>query len=280
LTYVVSPLAIGGAGSVYVELATTAQPVLAVRCFVGAASTVDPLDESPALARVDLPLGVNPLVAAFFGAPKAAAQVASFFVQFGPDPSDPVGIPGGWQAGPVVTGINLASSFSGSYPWSPEWVVDRLQDVAAATPPFASKPVKITRSFPRDTHAWPSVSVQVDNMTPLPAFVGGVTGSTGPLPAHRHRRGRLYTQTLSVVAWCGNPEERTVLGRWIGMALEVVLDSARFVGWNDPSFTISESEDFSTLDVPAFLVTAQLTATVTSGLSYPVATSYGHLVAS
>jgi len=59
--------------------------------------------------------------------------------------------------------------------------------------------------------------------------------------------------------------------------MEVVMDTARTLGWGDPTISYREGEDFEALGVPAFLVTANMTVTVQSALQlqerndYPIA---------
>ena len=98
-------------------------------------------------------------------------------------------------------------------------------------------------------------------------MIGDVMGTTmGSNGQISQTKGKLYSLQLSIVGWCATPEERSALGAWLGGAMEVVLDAARAIGWEDPTVSFHETEDFETLQVPAFLVSANLTVTVLSTL--------------
>jgi hypothetical protein len=261
-----TPLAIGGAGIVEVLLPAMVQ---AITAFVGPDAAIAYNDPNPALVQVPLPLptfaappwGDEPTggttQAGFFGAPMTAGLVLTVFTKTS----------GVWDTGVSLSGFNLQAAFSWEFPWDADWVVARIQDVATTIQPLPSKVVRVTRAFPRDTHAWPAINVQVDGLNPCSTFIGNMMqGVMGGNFQTSLTKGKLWTLQLSIVAWCATPEERSALGAWLGGAMEVVLDAARAIGWADPVATYKESEDFETLEIPAFLVTANLTVTVQSSL--------------
>ena len=262
-----TPLAIGGAGTVEVQLST---PVQAIIAFIGPVAATAYNDPNPDLVRVSFPLpnwtsppwGDEPTggmtQAAFFGAPMATGIVVTVFTETG----------GVWDSGVAVSGYDLQPFFSWTFPWDADWVVGRIQDVATTLQPLPGKTVRVTRAFPRDTHAWPAINVQVDLLTPVAPMVGDMLGTTmsGNFETSQ-TRGKLYSLQLSITGWCATPEERSALGAWMGGAMEVVLDAARAIGWADPTVSFRESEDFETLQVPAFLVSANLSVSVLSTLT-------------
>jgi hypothetical protein len=262
-----TPLAIGGAGIVEVQLDSQVQAIVA---FIGTVAATAYNDSNAELVQVSLPLPVfaNPTHAhspnggssqsSFWGAPKTSGIILTVFTQ---------DTDGNWDDGVAVTGFDLTPSFSWEFPWDADWVVNRIQDVADTVQPLSGKTVRVTRAFPRDTHAWPAINVQVDALTPTATFIGDIEkGVDNGDYTTTMTKGRIYSLQLSIVGWCGTPEERSALGAWMGGALEVVLDASRAMGWEDPSVSFRESEDFETLGVPAFIVTANLTVTVVSSL--------------
>jgi hypothetical protein len=107
----------------------------------------------------------------------------------------------------------------------------------------------------------------VDGLNPIASFIGDSMGGTmGGNYQTAQTKGKLWSLQLSIVGWCATPEERSALGAWMGGAMEVVLDAARAVGWQDPTVSYKESEDFEALEIPAFLVSASLSVTVQSAL--------------
>jgi len=268
----VLPLAIGGAALVYVQM-DSATPYTTVRVFAGLRAPTSALDAGTDLVQVDIGAPTNQALGArgtFWGAPATVGVRVKFY---GLTPL------GAWEIGPLFAGVSLVPSFAVDFPWSPDWVVARLAEIAINLPPFTNgKPLRVTRAFPRDTHSWPAVNVQVDAMNPAGTIVGdyasGANTAASPGPVLSYSKVRLYGLTLSITGWCGTPEERSLLGRWMGTALEVVLDAAAAIGWPDPSPSLRETEDFETLPVPAFLVNAGLTVTVQATLNATLPSSY------
>lgn len=273
LTYVLMPLAIGGAGQLQAEITPTAgAAITAVRAFVGPAVATSQDDANPLLVRADLTLKSGIMVASVWGAPKASEQYVTWFVAEN----------GVWAAGPVTEHVNLSPTWDAAFPWAADWIVSRLNDALVNHPPFAGgKTLRVTRAYPRDTSAWPMMNVQVDSMSPAGEFVGQLRRVTGPTvsPASTVQKGRLWQASISLIGWCGTPEDRAVLARWLGGAMELICSMGGYEGWINPSFAMSESEDFETLGVPTFLVTASLTVTLESSLQSLVTTGYGHVLA-
>jgi hypothetical protein len=264
-----TPLPIGGAGIVTVQVVPGT--LQAITAFIGPVAAVSATDTNPALVQInldvpsygypgpqDLPSNGPQTQQAFWGAPMTTGIVLTVFGQ---------NTSGVWDSGVAITGYSLVPFFSTIFPWDADWVVNRLQDVASTIQPIVGKTIRVTRSFPRDTHGWPALNVQVDNLSPMGTFIGdmGAAVQTGAFSTS-FTKVRLWTLNLSITGWCATPEERSALGAWLGGAMEVVLDASRGLGWEDPAVSLRESEDFETLGVPAFLVTANLTVTVQSAL--------------
>jgi len=167
-----------------------------------------------------------------WGAPKTTGLWASFFALNGST----------WTAGPVFPSVDLTPSFSPSFPWDADWVVARLKDVADSIEPLPGKKVTITRAFPRDTHGWPAINVQVDSLTPSGNVIGDVLTTKIASGKTAYLKGRLYSLQLSIVAWCSTPEQRSAIGKWLGGSVEEVIESARAIGWEDPTPSFRESE--------------------------------------
>lgn len=268
LTYVLQPLAIGGAGQLQVEIRPTAgAAITAIRALIGPVAAASYDDPNPLLVRVEFslrPTGV--MLASAWGMPKAPGQFVTWWVA-----EDGV-----WAAGPVTTSVDLSPHWIAEFPWAADWIVARLNDALSEHLPFSGdRMLRVTRAYPRDTSAWPMLNVQVDSMHPAGEFLGQlrrVTESTV-------KKGRLWQASISLVGWCSTPEDRSSLARWLGGAMELLCSMGGFEGWVNPSFTLSETEDFETLGIPAFLITASLTVTLESNLQSLVTTGYGHVLA-
>jgi len=261
-----TPLSIGGAGIIEVQLLESVDALIA---YVGPDAAASYNDTNADLVRVVMtppPTGVGIAQESFWDAEAATGEILTVFTQTG----------GVWDQGIALTGFNLSPFFSWDFPWDADWVVNRLQDVAKKIQPLPNKTVRITRAFPRDTHGWPAINVQVDALNPMATMVGDMMAGlqTGSYQTDL-TKGKLWTLQLSLVGWCETPEQRSALGPWMGGAMEVVLAAARALGWADPVISYKESEDFETLGVPAFLVTANLTVTVQSTLQDREINDYG-----
>jgi len=265
-TYFLKPLAFGGAAllTARAEDAATLVPATAVRAFVGPVPAVSETDANPDLVSVDLAVGSDGTWwSHLWGAPRVSGLVVTWFCQIG----------GVWTLGPTVTGVDLTTQGSSEFPWVLDWIVDRLQEMAADLPLPGTKALAIRRTYPRDVTGWPMLSVQLDSLSPAAQFIGesqGVVGSS-------LNEGRIYSATLSLVGWTDKPEDRSRVGQWVAEAMDILLDLAPHAGMSEPSFTIEESEDFETVGVPAFLVNSRFTCQLESRRSIPVRSGFGFI---
>lgn len=265
-TYFLEPLAIGGAGlltAVVVDPVSLA-PAGAIRAFLGPVAAVSEVDPNTALISVDLALQPTQVWNAHvWGAPRTTGQVISWFAKMA----------GVWVKGPIISAVDLTTKGTSDFPWVLDWLVDRLQEIAADRAFLPSKFLQIRRTYPRDITGWPMLSVQLDGLTPTGQFLGESEGIDGT----SRTEGRIFMATLSIVGWTEKPEDRSRVGQWLMEALSIVLDVASHAGLSEPSFTLNESEDFETLGIPAFLVNASLTCQLESRRSLPTRSGYGHI---
>lgn len=263
-TYFLEPLAFGGAAflTAHVEDASSLAPADGVRAFLGPVAAVSASDPNTALISVDLSLQPSGGWSAHvWGAPRVAGQVLSWFTSFG----------GVWQAGPAVSGVDLTTQGTSDFPWVLDWVVDRLQEMAADLPMPGTKALQIRRSYPRDTTGWPMLSIQLDSLTPSTMLLSESEGVIGGAL----NEGRVYSASFSLVGWTDKPEDRSRVGQWLVEALEILLDLAPHAGISEPSFTLEESEDFESVGVPAFIVNARFTCLLESRRTVPVRSGFG-----
>ncbi len=270
-TYFLEPLAIGGAArlSASVVDAVSGLPADAVLCFLGPVAAVSAQDTNPALVLVPLgPSAVGGWSGNVFGAPRVAGQVLSWFCEFG----------GVWSAGPVVSGVDLSSpSPFPTISWVLDWIVDRLQEFAADNPLSANRNLAVRRTFPRDTNGWPMISVQVDQISPSGSILAESEGAPNPTVGSPLTEGRVFGLSLSLVGWASNPEDRSLITPWLVSALTPLVDVCAFVGMSEPSFSVSESEDFETIGVPAFISTATWNCQIESRWARTLRSGYGSI---
>lgn len=265
-TYFLEPLAIGGAGHLTAGVvdATTLVPAEAVRAFLGPVAATSEADTNAALVSVDLVVQTDGLwTTHIWGTPRVAGQVLSWFVRFG----------GVWSAGPVVPAVDLSTYGTSDFPWILDWMVDRLQEFAVDRPFGANRDLMVRRTYPRDVTGWPMVSVQLDSLTPAVSFTSGSEGTEGGV----HVKGRIYSASISFVGWTDKPEDRSRVGQWLAEALAIVLDIAPHAGITEPTFNLSESEDFETLGIPCFLVNASFNCQLESHRTIPVRSGFGRI---
>ncbi|HWQ09991.1 MAG TPA: hypothetical protein VN436_12815, partial [Holophaga sp.] len=181
-----------------------------------------------------------------------------------------VKIAGAWVAGPTDS-IALPFSLAARFPLPIDWLVDRLQEYAAAAPPFSGKPFAISRTYPRSAQAWPLACVQVDDVS----LDSGLVGNRTELVPNQN--GSLYQVVFSVVAWCATPEDRKVVTPWLAGAMEALkLCAKAHPDLYDPAISLSESEDFQSIEgTPAFLTSGRLTAKVQSSITITNTNTYG-----
>ncbi|MBI3131492.1 MAG: hypothetical protein HYZ13_09215 [Acidobacteria bacterium] len=264
-TTLLRPLALGGAG--HLTAVVRGAEVSRVIAKVGSVAAL--AWDDPSALTVELERkGRDRWGGSFFGGPRGNVAVSWF-----------AHLAGAWETGPVVLGASLAPSFEVQFPWLKAWLVDRLKDVAAFRPPFpGGKELGITVAFPRSLQALPALNVQIDGIAPSLSLAGDRIGRDACLGGTQEL-GRLYAMNASLVGWCLAPEERDRLTRWLVEAMEVILDAARFTEFLEPACSFEESEDFNTLEVPVFLVTARFSASALAVFRSPVLSESGHLTA-
>lgn len=267
-TYFLEPLALGGAARFSASVVDPVSGLQAdsVRAFIGPVAATSATDTNVQLMPVDLasaPVGM-PWIQTLFGAPRLPGLTLSWFASFG----------GVWEAGPVVTGVDLSPQGTSEFPWILDWLVDRLQESAQDRPLASNRNLLVRRTYPRDTTGWPMLSVQVDSVSPTGQMLGE---SEGAAVGGTRDEGRVYSVSISLVGWCDQPEDRSLVGQWLIQSLTPILDVAAYAGMSEPSFTVEESEDFETIGVPAFLSTARFTCLVESRWNRPVRSGYGRV---
>lgn len=256
-THHIDPLPIGGAARLTAFLSESVEAVRAILAPV-AATDAEVVPEGG--VSINLALGLGKWRQTAWGAQGALA--CSWFAKIG----------GSWVAGPVDT-IALPFNLFVRFPLPIDWIVDRLQEYAAAVPPFESKPFSVSRTYPRNTGGWPMASVQVDDVSLDAAMIGN---RTEILP---NQNGSLYQVAFSIVAWCLTPEDRKVVTPWMAGAMEALkLCAKSHPDLYDPSISLAESEDFSSVEgTPAFLTSGRLTAKVQSFVTVTNYATYGRV---
>jgi hypothetical protein len=243
--------------------ADAADAILEIRAMVGSASVATVTD--PTAAPVTVPMGVN----ASSSAMKliAGPAVVSWFAR----------VAAGWVKGPEVA-VDLSSSWEAHFPYMKTWAIDALQLLAqgAPAPLFQGKKVAIRGAFPRDAHGLPSLSVQF-KASPITARVLGEISKQVSSTKSEEAIG--FSANLAMTLWSEFPEERDVLAPWFANTMQGLSAMAPFAGLSEPSFSISESEDFtaSLMEKPLFLLSCELTGTIWSRLVLPQRNYQGHL---
>lgn len=268
-THLLDPLPIGGAGRcsahVYSDSGGVVEAVAAVLAPApGSTPSSPPLDG--AVLQLNPPLGGGLWLGTFWDAHGCTS--CSWFAKVG----------GVWVPGPVDA-CALPFVLDSDLPLPLKWVVSRVRDFAAGRPPFAGKDFVISGSYPRDVSAWPMASCQVDDISLVGQVTRNLLASTGSMVgSDTSVFGSAYNVTVSITCWCATPEDRTVLTSWLACALEAVrLCAASFDDFATPTFSLSESEDFETLGIPAFLAVGRITGTVWSRVSAPVSQTSGRV---
>ena len=271
-TYLVRPLLPGGAGQIQTAIRVSGDTLERVVVKIGLAAAAG--WEDATMQTVEIPLGDTPgdgeiCYAAFLKAPASEGVVASWFAKL---------TSGGWIAGPVVTEIDLTSRYAAAFPWMKDTIIDLLKQAAADAPPSLQdgRTLAIRTAFPRDSHAMPCLSVQ---MTAVPTgfTMIGDSSESGTLTGTAARKVRAYNVNVDIISWTDTPEEREIIAPWLGNACMAAVDTLPFFGAHEPTFSVNESEDFETLQLPAFLVTGSINFTALSNLTFPVPTCFGHL---
>lgn len=239
-----------------------ADTILEVRAMVAAAAVATVTD--PTAASVTVPLGVNASASAM--KLLAGPAVVSWFAR----------VAAGWVKGPEVA-VDLSSSWSSNFPYVKPWAVEILQKLAAEGAPIVQgKKVEVRSSFPRDQHPLPSMSVQ---FRAAPAGARLLGDASKQMSNTRAEEAIAFTSTLSMVLWSEFPEQRDALAPWFMTSMQALSAMAPFAGLVEPSFSLTESEDFSAalMEKPLFLLTCELTGTVWSRVVLPQHNYQGHL---
>lgn len=266
-SYLTTPLAIGGAATFYGQVGPNVE---AVRVIIGSGAAPSAEVDDPSFSVNDLSLSSGAWRGTAWGMSRVGGLTASWFAKV-PDDG------GIWVEGPVVEMVDLTPDWATGLAWFPDWVTDRLQEMADTNPPFLSKSITIRRSFPRDVVGWPTVSVQLDSLAPSAQVIGDFLGASGAVVGSSKEKGRILAMTVSIVGWSATPEDRSRLGVWLGGAVGLLADMGRYAGLIEPSWSMEESEDFDTLQIPAFLVSARINAQVRVNLSTTVRSGVGRV---
>jgi hypothetical protein len=252
-THFISPLPIGGAARLYAD---PGEAMDAVRAILAPVAALDANLVPPEGVVADLGMVGPRWDASVWGA--HGALKCAWFARSGAT----------WVAGPVDD-IALPFTLSVKFPVPLDWMVDRLQDYALACPPIASKTFTVSRSYPRNVSGWPMASVQLDDVSQDERVVNDSLDAS---------KGARYGLTYSITCWCATPEERRAITPWLAGAMEALRLCAKFhPDIYDPSISLSESEDFQTLEIPAFLVTGRFSTTGFSCLVVTDSTTYGRV---
>lgn len=241
----------------------SADAILELRALVGPAAVATVAD--PTAAPVTVPMGQN----ASTSAQKllAGPAVVSWFAR----------VAAGWVKGPEVN-VDLSSSWSAYFPYVKGWAIDTLQllDADKPAPIFAGKKVAVRGAFPRDSHALPTLSVQFKASPSTTRLLGETSKQTSNA---RTEEGIGFVANLSITLWSELPEERDAMAPWFITTMQALSAMAPFAGIAEPSFSLSESEDFSAalMEKPLFMLMCDLNGTVWSRMDLPQRNYQGHL---
>jgi hypothetical protein len=221
----------------------------------------------PTAASVSLDLGAN---SSSFSQDlfSAGPTVISWFAK------DAAGI---WHKGPEVT-ADLSSSWGAAFPYLKGWAIKTLQTLALDRAPVLpdGRKVTIRGSYPRDTFPLPAMSVQFEA---APQGQRSLGEQGRPLSALLFREETPWAVSLRMVLWSEFPEERDTLAPWFIQTMQALSALAPYAGLAEPSFNLSESEDFSAalMEKPLFLLSCGLNGTLWSQLTLPQRNYQGHL---
>jgi hypothetical protein len=121
------------------------------------------------------------------------------------------------------------------------------------------------------------LTVQVDQISPSGSLLGESEGAPIPTVGSLLAEGRVFSLGLSLVGWASTPEDRSLITPWLVEALTPLLDVAAYAGMSEPSFSVSESEDFETVGVPAFISTASWNCQIESRWARALRSGYGSI---
>ena len=259
-TYAARPLGIGGAGQfcswVVAGSSDPVDAILEVAALV-APSQLSWGDRSGVLVDFDGSANGLSFVA---GLPEDAPQVVSFFAR----------VASGWVAGPIVSGVSFAHSWTSDWYYPKQWAVDTLKSAEAEAQPLGPNArVEIRSSFPRDGIPMPCLSVQFEASPQAQKILGDLAQVLSNTVIEKRVP---WNISLTVVCWCETPEDRDILGPWFGSAMQVLSELAPYTNLAEPVYQFQESEDFSLvlMEKPLFLLTGTITGTVWSKLTLPI----------
>jgi hypothetical protein len=268
-TFLLVPLAIGGAAELTAEVVPPAGATLtAVRALVGAAPAAD--QDDPTLAPVDLPVAPMETVIAW-KLPASDAQVVSWFAEFSP---------GGWQAGPVVEGVDLRPGFDTDLNAPLRWFLDRLKGLHAASPFLPDGRFEFREAYPRDVNGFPLGAVLVNQISPLPGPLNDMEGVDGPQVGDLRRYGRIHHVQMSCRAWFATPEERILGFNWLVKHIPIIAFFSSKAGFMEPTWHVVQEEDFESFGVPTFIAQATFEADIHCTFSTSIRTGYGRVLVS
>lgn len=267
-SYAIRPLGFPGVATftAWVEpgslLSTDA--IQAVTAKVGTAAVA--LVTDPSAASVSVNLGPNE--STFSEDLLSGAAVVSWFAQ------DAAGV---WHKGPEVN-VDLSSSWGSDFPYLKGWAIKTLQKLALDhVPPLpGERKVAIRGAYPRDTFPLPCMSVQFEAAPQGQRSLGDMGR---PLSTQVMREETPWTVSLRMVLWSEFPEDRDTLAPWFIETMQALSSLAPYAGLAEPSFNLSESEDFSAalMEKPLFLLSCGLNGTLWSRMTLPQRNYQGHL---
>jgi len=182
-----------------------------------------------------------------------------------------------WHKGPEIT-ADLSSSWGAAFPYLKGWAIKTLQTLTLDRPPVLpdGRKVTIRGSYPRDTFPLPCMSIQFEA---APQGQRGLGDMGRPLSTQVMREETPWNVSLRMVLWAEFPEERDTLAPWFIEQMQGLAALAPFAGLAEPSFNLSESEDFSAalMEKPLFMLSCGLNGTLWSRLTLPQRNYQGHL---
>ena len=182
----------------------------------------------------------------------------------------------GWVAGPTVA-ANLSSTWVSEFEFAKDWTVKALQQREAEKQPLgSSRRVEIRGEYPRDSIGMPCLSVSFDAVPQGQKVLGDTAKMISPTLVEERVP---WTVTLGIVLWCDTPELRDELTPWFTGAMQALAHLAPHNDLEEPTYSISQNEDFSgqQVEVPLFLTTCTFSGTMWSKLRIPVHNYLGQL---
>jgi hypothetical protein len=266
-SYAIRPIGFPGAASfvgwVLPGSDAPADAILGVRALVGAAGVATATDPT----AIAVPLDVLTNAEAYAQGLIAGPAVVSWFAR----------IASGWVKGPEVA-VDLSTGWSASFPYIKGWAIKTLQTLALDKPPTlpGDRKVTIRGAYPRDTFPIPCMSVQFEASPQGQRSLGDLGR---PVSVQVAREEVPWNISLRMVLWSEFPEERDTLAPWFIETMQALSALAPYAGLAEPTFNLSESEDFSAslMEKPLFMLSCGLNGTVWSSMTLPQRNYRGHL---